>query len=674
LYEWRGKEFHRSMRRMLASTLLALAIGALTLYTYRELPARLFAADDYQWLLNVRGLSFGQLVRHAFDARGQTHFYRPLVWLLFWVQVRAFDLDPRGYHAVSLALHLLNAFLLGWLGFRLTKDEGRRTKDRIRHHSSFVFRLSSAALAACIVALHPAPFEAVVWISAQSELLAAALLLIALHVWLSRRPTPVLPLDPSTELRAGTLGNRGAEGTDDRRLTADSASTIKRRPPTWSVVGGQWSLLATVVLGLALLAKESAVVGLPLLLILGQSATGDVRWASRKKPIADRLSPIAPYLLPGLLTVGYIALQVIVEQRNYLLQQGGYGVGWQIVLNPLRSLALIVAPLAGTEHADAAWLVPAGALVTLALLIILVRGPWGARWLVLALGLTLLPTAPFAAPPNSRYLYLPVMAAALLLSAGLARLQRYAPEVDSPNYQDAKPSSFSVLHNLGALVPWWLIIALALSAGLWIRAAAGELHDREWRFAAGAGPGGSLWRLADSLCHERRPDRMIVVEPPVAGPVVDAIIHLSCGAKVRSMIVGRDQVAGAIKGTSVVISFPNGSATVESTTWKRHPPSAYAKTISNDMDWPVSQAFAYASAESCDWTVFSASSTLACSPRSAWLYTCARRVAAAPNRVRARSMAPSVTSTSAVACKQTSNSRCISPFHRASGKVFSRGT
>src|SRR5262245_34891178 len=117
-----------TMRRTLSVTLLALGVGALTLYTYRELPARLFAADDYQWLLNVRGLSFGQLLRHAFDASAQTHFYRPLVWLLFWAELQAFDLDPRGYHAVSLALHLLNAGLLGWLCYRLTEDEGRRTK------------------------------------------------------------------------------------------------------------------------------------------------------------------------------------------------------------------------------------------------------------------------------------------------------------------------------------------------------------------------------------------------------------------------------------------------------------------------------------------------------------------------------------------------------------------
>src|SRR5690242_8803448 len=87
--------------RTLIAALAALGIAALVLYAYRELPGRPFAADDYQWLLNVRGLSFGQVVRTAFDAGAQVHFYRPLVWLLFWCQSRLFGLEPRGYHVVT---------------------------------------------------------------------------------------------------------------------------------------------------------------------------------------------------------------------------------------------------------------------------------------------------------------------------------------------------------------------------------------------------------------------------------------------------------------------------------------------------------------------------------------------------------------------------------------------
>src|SRR3954454_15468043 len=104
---------------ILITAALTVAIVALTLYAYRELPARPFAADDYQWLLNVRGLSFGTVARKAFDPAAQSHFYRPLIWLLFWAQTRAFGLDPRGFHTVSLGLHLLNAGLLGWLFYRL---------------------------------------------------------------------------------------------------------------------------------------------------------------------------------------------------------------------------------------------------------------------------------------------------------------------------------------------------------------------------------------------------------------------------------------------------------------------------------------------------------------------------------------------------------------------------
>src|SRR5215212_6630213 len=144
---------------------LAAAIVTLTLYAYRDLSARPFAADDYQWLLNVRGLSFGDVARKAFDPGAQSHFYRPLVWLLFWAQTRAFGIDPRGFHAVSLALHLLNAALLGGLLYRLQIVDCRLQIEKAQSQST-IYNLQStiSVLAMAIVALHPAPFEAVVWI------------------------------------------------------------------------------------------------------------------------------------------------------------------------------------------------------------------------------------------------------------------------------------------------------------------------------------------------------------------------------------------------------------------------------------------------------------------------------------------------------------------------------
>lgn len=109
---------YRATAPLLAG-LAALAIAAIALNAYRDLLGRPFAADDYQWLLAVRGLSAGQVVLRAFDAGAQSHFYRPLVWLLVWAQWWMFDLEPAGYHVVSLALHLLNAALAGLLAYRL---------------------------------------------------------------------------------------------------------------------------------------------------------------------------------------------------------------------------------------------------------------------------------------------------------------------------------------------------------------------------------------------------------------------------------------------------------------------------------------------------------------------------------------------------------------------------
>jgi hypothetical protein len=484
--ETRRDAFARALpyRELLLPAAAALAGLALLLYAYRGLAERPFAADDYQWLLNVRGLGFGQVVRAAFDAGAQSHFYRPLIWLLFWRQSQLFGLEPRGYHQVSLALHVLNAVLLATLAWRL--GAGRW----------------SGLLAAIFALLHPAPFEAIVWISAQSELLAAGLLLAMLHLW--RWPSRFAPL------------------------------------------------LATVALGLALLAKESAVIGLPLLVLLGRPATGDGQGSGGTAIAGLRLgarlrSAAVRYALPTLLTLAYLALQISVEQRNYLLR-GGYGLGPQLLANPLRSLALLVAPLPGTEHADALWLLPLGALIALGLLALFAYGRWGTRRLLLALLLTLLPAAPFASPPDSRYLYLPVLATALLLAFS------HDERRELPSDPDARQSR-TRRH--------WLLAGGLLLVVLLACFAARESAAREGRFAAASGPGGSLWHTTTALCREGTPKRVLVIDPPLAAPHVEAIIQLSCGAGVRPLIVGRDQASQANTPGAVLIGFSEGSARIE---------------------------------------------------------------------------------------------------------------
>ena len=464
-------------RSALLPVLAMFGIAALTLYAYRDVWGRPFAADDYQWLLNVRGLSWRQVVARAFDVNAQSHFYRPLVWLLFWTQTTLFGLEPRPFHIVSMALHGLNAGLLGWLAWRLGVNRW------------------GALLAAAVVALHPAPFEAVVWVSAQSELLAAALLLIMVHLWLT--------------------------GQGDSGSAAISLSSHLL----------VWPTLATLALVLALLAKESAVIGLPLLVLLGTG--GNRRRAAR----------LLPYGLPALLTVVYLWLQRSIEARNYLLQNGGYGFGMHMLLNPLRSLALVFVPLPGTEHADAPMLVWIGAGVAMLLLVLFVAGSGGMRRLIAALLLTLLPTAPFVSPPDSRYLYEPVLVAALLVGVLVTWVWRARPS----HAQWARAARL-----ISAAVVFWLV---------WF--AVGELRAREGRWSAASGPGGSLWRVAQDVCSVDTPKRMLVVDPPVAPPHVEAIVRLACGKNTEPLVIGRALVDENLKNQTVVIAFPNGSAEVE---------------------------------------------------------------------------------------------------------------
>jgi hypothetical protein len=450
------------------------AILALLAWSYRELPGRLFAADDYQWLLNTRGLGPGTLLRRAFDPASQHHFFRPLVWLAIAAQQWLFGPDAARFHLVSLALHGANALLVGLLAWRIIG---------VRSPTTTLF----AVLAGGLVTLHPAPFEAVVWISAQSELLGALLLLLALHAWLWR--------------------------------------------------GTRATMLASAALVLAMLAKESAVLGLPLMLLVGPASRTTWRRA----------------LLPALITLGYLVLQVYVAQSNTVLREGLYGIGTHLLANPLRSLALIAAPLGGTEHADAAWLVAAGACAGLALLALaawslaheapMLPGGQPAMWrLVAALLLTLAPTAPFVSPPDSRYLYLPVVFGALVMAVSLARLQAARPAI--------QPGLIGAGLLAVALLGW----------------APAELAAREWRFGAGNGSGGSLWRVASDVCSipvADRPGRLVIGEPPITPAHVEAIVHLACGDAVEVVLVGRADRDGALRERSVAIGFQGGSAVIE---------------------------------------------------------------------------------------------------------------
>ena len=457
----------------------------LLLWVCRDLPTRGFAADDFEWLLRISTpVTLPDLLRAAFDPLLAEHFYRPLQWLLLAGQHALAGTDARLYHVVSIGLHLANGLLLASLVVRFFPDK------------------RGALIASCAGAwllLHPAAYEAVVWISAQADLLLTLLLLLMLHLWLA--------------------GLR---------------------------------LLALVALALALLTKETAVVGVVLLALAGGS------WR--------RLLP------PALLTVVYLGLQLSILGQNTVVDTANYAFGLQMIRNPLVMLGTLVLPgttpavqgvvgvgvvigmvIAGTLHAagvgggDAA----GGRRITMrrygsgarrgagaAHHDAPVRGRrWrgarrgGGRSMLRPYGMlavALLPTAPFLGTPDSRYMYLPVALAGLMLAHLLRR------------------------------VPW---LALGIAIVLMILGTP-VYRAREVQFAKDSAPGGSLFALAQAECAAGRLNRMLIVDPPLAAGHAQAAVRLACGERPRPIVVTSTQIADELRTSSLVVAFVDGGARV----------------------------------------------------------------------------------------------------------------
>jgi protein O-mannosyl-transferase len=88
-------------------------------------------------------------------------YYRPLCRASYLVDYQLFGMDPRGFHAVNLALHLASVLAFHALGLRLFQ------------------RRAPALLAAMLLAVHPIHVEAVAFVSARNGLLALLFCLLA---------------------------------------------------------------------------------------------------------------------------------------------------------------------------------------------------------------------------------------------------------------------------------------------------------------------------------------------------------------------------------------------------------------------------------------------------------------------------------------------------------------
>lgn len=294
------------------------------------------------------------------------NYFRPLFLLWLLVNNTIFGLHPPFWHLTTVLAHLGATALVYVLALRLSKQQ------------------KVAAIAALIFGVHPAHVESVAWISGVTDALLALLLIPSFLAFMNYRE--------------------------------------KR--------GAKWLAASVVLYGLALLAKETAVV-LPVLAIAYALLWPDESW---KKKITDALAAAVLY---ALVTVPYLLLRASalhgVAHRTVDLPASITlytlpSVLWFYVghlLAPLHLSAFYDTPYV-THVSWKFFLAPLAAM--LIVLIVLALAWWKSRsplvflaaaWvfvpLLPVLDLSLLPMGDFV---HDRYLYLPLVGFALL--AGMA--------------------------------------------------------------------------------------------------------------------------------------------------------------------------------------------------------------------------------------------------------------
>jgi hypothetical protein len=163
--------------------------------------------------------------------------YYPLVFTSFWVEYHVWHLNPFGYHAVNVVLHLLNAFLV-WQILRRLEIRG-------------------AWLAAALFAAHPVHVESVAWITERKNVLSGFFYLGSFAAY----------------LRFANCWRGNAEGND-----GESSGSARRA-----------YAIALLLFGCALLSK-TVTATLPLILLL-------MAWWKRGRIERKDVLPLVPFLL-----------------------------------------------------------------------------------------------------------------------------------------------------------------------------------------------------------------------------------------------------------------------------------------------------------------------------------------------------------------------------------------
>ena len=133
------------------------AIAVLTVLAYSPaLTGDFVNWDDPEYVVNnysIRSLAPRNIA--TFFTRPYVGHYAPLTILSYALDHRVYGLNPSGYHATNLALHILNTLLVCALAYALS---GRR---------------AVAYVTAALFAVHPLHVESVAWVTERKDVLSA---------------------------------------------------------------------------------------------------------------------------------------------------------------------------------------------------------------------------------------------------------------------------------------------------------------------------------------------------------------------------------------------------------------------------------------------------------------------------------------------------------------------
>ncbi|HMO26761.1 MAG TPA: tetratricopeptide repeat protein, partial [Tepidisphaeraceae bacterium] len=153
----------------LAVLLLLLAVTCIAYIPTMRSNVRFIWGDDDAGLVSrgLHSMSGLQKIWFGIFADPRTYLlprYQPMASTLAWIEWRAFGLNPRGYHVVSIVMHAL----CGWMAWLILSR----------------LAVPGALVASLLFVAHPMAVQSVAWQAEQGNVLALLLGLSSLYVWL----------------------------------------------------------------------------------------------------------------------------------------------------------------------------------------------------------------------------------------------------------------------------------------------------------------------------------------------------------------------------------------------------------------------------------------------------------------------------------------------------------